>query len=125
MTKRTKNTKSLSFLLEYLFVLFFFAISAMICIQLYTKSITINTNANIEKMALEYAQEAIENQVFQNSAYQYLNHDGQVVHQADAVYILRCQKVDDNYPHYRVHVQYKEKSILSLPFYQNRVIAYE
>lgn len=125
MTKRTKNTKSLSFLLEYLFVLFFFAISAMICIQIYTKSITINTTANVEKMALEYAQEAIEHQVFQQSAYQYLDYGGKMVDEADAIYTLSCHKESNDFSHYRVDVNYKDKAILSLPFYQEGDIVYE
>ena len=125
MTKRTKNTKSLSFLLEYLFVLFFFALSAMICIQIYAKSIVMNTSANIEKAAMDYAQEAIEQQAFTQSAYQYLDEDGQIVDQDQAMFILTCQKSDTRFPHYNVNVQYDDEQILSLPFYQKGVVAYE
>lgn len=51
---------SFSFLMEFVIILFFFTISAMICTQIFTRSVMRNTRANEKRAALEYATNYIE-----------------------------------------------------------------
>lgn len=63
---KTKPLHSFSFLMEFLIILLFFALSATICVRLYSASYAMNSKANQEKLALEYAQNYIEsNQAFE------------------------------------------------------------
>lgn len=110
MNKSSSHT--FSFLLEFVIILFFFAISSLLCIQLFTSAIHINTVSNEKKELLEYAENYIETKDVNESTY-YLNSNFK--ESKKGIY-----KVSITYSKHRYHMNIKKgkENYLHLSFYK-------
>ena len=111
-----KMTHSFSFLMEFLFVIFFFSLSAMICIQIYSNSYVTNQRANQTKEALEFAQNYIEtNETIQEGTYTF---DEQFEENQNSYYIMTIEYSNESYPHYVLSIEQDGNVLVSIPFYK-------
>lgn len=55
-----RRTKSVSFLVEFLIVILFFAIIAAVCVRIYGKAYSMNDIAQSKEQALNYAENYVE-----------------------------------------------------------------
>lgn len=110
-----KSRYRFSFLLEMLVSIFFFILSATLCIQLYAKACQLNTEANEKKKLLEYAQDYIENTDDYEVKDYYLDQDFQEKKKG-------CYHVMISYSKekkvYQIKVNKKDTELLKLSFYK-------
>lgn len=85
-----RSTKSISFLMEFIIVVFFFAISSSICVSVYAKAANMNTKANDKKTAILLAQNYIESYDENSKAYLTYDKNGKTTKQA--YFTLRLQE---------------------------------
>lgn len=85
-----RSTKSISFLMEFIIVVFFFAISSSICVSVYAKAENMNTKANDKKTAILIAQNYIESYDANSKAYLTYDKNGKLTKQA--YFTLRLQE---------------------------------
>lgn len=113
---KTKPMHSFSFLMEFLIILLFFALSATICVRLYSASYAMNSKANQEKLALEYAQNYIEsNQAFEPKTF-YV--DKNFKEGKEKVYKVTIVYQAKENPHYVLTIRKASQKLLSLTFYK-------
>lgn len=77
-----RSTKSISFLMEFIIVVFFFALSSAICVSVYAKAESMNTKANDRKTAIIIAQNFIESYDAQSETYLTYDKDGNETNKA-------------------------------------------
>lgn len=82
-----RSTKSISFLMEFIIVVFFFALSSAICVSVYANAERMNTQANDKKMAIMLAQNYVETIKEQSETYLQYDHDGNPTNK-DAYFVL-------------------------------------
>lgn len=85
-----RSTKSISFLMEFIIVVFFFALSSAICVSVYAKAENMNTQANDKKTAIIIAQNYIESYDQQSETYLTYDKNGNQTEQA--YFILQIQE---------------------------------
>lgn len=82
-----RSTKSISFLMEFIIVVFFFALSSAICVSVYANAERMNIQANDKKMAIMLAQNYVETIKEQSETYLQYDHDGNPTNK-DAYFVL-------------------------------------
>lgn len=85
-----RSTKSISFLMEFIIVVFFFALSSAICVSVYAKAESMNTKANDTKTAIMIAQNYIES--IDEQMQSYITYDKNGNETKQAYFILQMQE---------------------------------
>lgn len=85
-----RSTKSISFLMEFIIVVFFFALSSAICVSVYAKAESMNTKANDKKTAIIIAQNYIES--YDEQSETYLTYDKHGNKTKQAYFTLQIQE---------------------------------
>lgn len=85
-----RSTKSISFLMEFIIVVFFFALSSAICVSVYAKAESMNTRANDKKTAIMIAQNYIES--YDKQSFTSLTYDKDGNETEQAYFTLQIQE---------------------------------
>lgn len=108
-----RNTKSFSFLLEFILVLLFFSISSAVCVQMQANASQMNKKANDTKIALQIIQNYMSDQEKTPVLYDEKGNPSQ-----DGYFqIVQKQKGDM----VEVSVIVKDEILISLPYYNGGV----
>lgn len=110
-----KSKYRFSFLLEMLISIFFFILSATLCIQLYAQASQMNTEANEKKELLEYAENYIESTSHYERNDFYL--DQNYKKKKKGVYHVMISYSDSKHL-YRMKITKKNHQLLNLSFYK-------
>lgn len=105
---KKRSTKSISFLMEFIIVIFFFALSSAVCVHIYAQAQALNDSANHTKEAMLIAQNYI------------ATFDGEVktihLNEDDTkAYVLTSVQSKAPYE-YKVEITLDEKTLVTLPF---------
>ena len=109
-----KNRTSFSFLLEYLFVILFIAISSVITVRIFVLSYHMCDISLRKKEALEYAQNYIEKGEYRIEQ-KLLNSDFESDENGDYLFVLK--KKEDSDKAFELTINYKEEELIDLSFY--------
>ncbi|MDD3049005.1 MAG: hypothetical protein PHQ89_03405 [Bacilli bacterium] len=106
-----RNTKSLSFLMEFIIVLFFFSLSSAICVSVFANAQSMNETANDKKTAIMIAQNYIESN---NKEASNLSFDQQGKISEEEYFKLQVEQVE---PYIKeVNIYHNAKQLVSLQF---------
>ncbi len=105
-----RSTKSISFLMEFIIVILFFAISSAVCVNLYAHAQQINDEANYTKTALLLAQ----NYINDDKEAATITYNAYGDESKDGVLVLKHEQTPDGLHH--VNVYYKEQLLVTLPY---------
>lgn len=115
-----RNTKSLSFLMEFIMVVFFFALSSAICVSVFANAQSMNQTANDKKTAIMIAQNYIESDDKEDRV---LFFDQQGKLSDEEYFRLQVEKVE---PYINeVNIYHNSKQLISLQFSDLAGDAYE
>lgn len=103
-----RSTKSFSFLLEFIIVLFFFALSSAICVKIQGDAQKINNQANDTKMAIQIIQNYIANDCI--GALQYDKNGN--ANEDDYFIIEQTYENQQNY----IHIKHDNEVLITLPY---------
>lgn len=112
---KIRVNKSISFLMEFIIVLCFFSVAAIICISIYANSYHINEKANQGKQALAFAQNYIETQSHQEPTLEtfYLDENFKLSI-TNKKFLVKVQS--QNYDTFKITIYDKKDELISLPF---------
>lgn len=108
-----RSTKSISFLMEFIIIVFFFAISSAICVNVYAQAESMNTEANDKKTALLLAQNYIES--YDDQSKTFISYDENGNEDKQAYFTLQVQAGSTSEIK-EVVITCKEKQLVSLQF---------
>ncbi|NBK98848.1 MAG: hypothetical protein EOM50_12655 [Erysipelotrichia bacterium] len=108
-----RNTKSISFLMEFIIVVFFFALSSAICTSVYAHAEKMNTLANDKKTALIIASNYIEGIHLQTQTTLTFNQEGTV--SKDSYFTLKVN-VNKKEQVNEVKVYHQQECLITLPY---------
>lgn len=104
---KIRINKSISFLMEFIIVLCFFSVAAIICISIYANSYHMNEEANQGKLALTFAQNYIETKTNQFPI-------------QESFYLDKSFKVSNTNKAFLVKVKQQEKDIFTITIYDQK-----
>lgn len=108
-----RSSKSISFLMEFIIVILFFAISSSVCVSLYANAQTISERSNHTKTALLIAQNYIAAPIDTRTEIHY-DENGNIVEKG--VFVLRCEDDKKQAKVKNVNVYYNDEKVVSLPY---------
>ena len=109
-----RSSKSISFLMEFIIVILFFALSSAVCVHLYASAKSNNDTANNTKTALLIAQNHIALVKDLKTPLTKVSYDEKGNVNSKGEYLVESEETKDKKQLVRVY--YKEKVLVELPY---------